>query len=361
MTAVKVLHYVNENRLTWGESYIQLLAELSRLGVTNSAVCKSGGTLASRLREEGIPFYTCDIPIAVLPVLGRNFAKIAERVAPDIIHTRLSSAALIGGYWGKRMGIPTVETLDKHARIKYYRDASLLLPCSRSVAKGMAAQGFPEEKMRIIPNAIDVMRYQCDLKEREQKRAELGAERDTLIIASAGRFDDGKGFKYLIEAFSLLHKSDLCTKKTKLLLLGDGPHKEQYRALITQYGLAAEVIMPGFVQDVRPWLWASDIFVFPSDKPDAFGIALLEAAACGLASIATDVGGPSDIIDDGRSGIIVPPGSAEAISGALLRLINDGDLLKSTARESLNRAHDFSVQKIALETVSCYESLRAHE
>ena len=353
---MKVLHYVDENKLTWGETWIQLIEELSSRGLENIVVCKSGGTLFERLGRAGVSSYVCDVPISSLPISAMRFSKIISEVSPDIIHTRLSSAARIGGFWGKIKNIPVAETLDKHAKIKYYKDASLLLACSNSVADDIIAQGFPREKVEVVPNPINVLHYRNGMSEREHRRASLRCGKDTKIIVSAGRFDDGKGFEFLIEAFAKIHTA---FPDSKLLLLGDGVKKSLYIKTAAEYKISDSVIMPGFVSDIRPWFWASDVFVFPSDGRDAFGLSLLEAMACGLPSVATDVGGPSDIIASPNCGLMVPPSNSSEIARAVLNILTDSKLNDAMAVNSVNRACDFDVSKIAANIISCYNKLLA--
>ena len=93
MVKTKILHYVDENRLAWGETWIQLIKELGLRHIQNLVLCKSGGTLAHRLKEENLPFKTFDIPISWLPQTGTKLRKIITDFSPDVIHTRLSSAA----------------------------------------------------------------------------------------------------------------------------------------------------------------------------------------------------------------------------------------------------------------------------
>jgi glycosyltransferase involved in cell wall biosynthesis len=90
-------------------------------------------------------------------------------------------------------------------------------------------------------------------------------------------------------------------------------------------GLAARVTFTGRVDAVEDWLRASDVFAFPS-MFEALGIALVEAAACGLPAVASRTGGIVDVVEDGRSGVLVAPGDVAALSAALHRLVADPDL-----------------------------------
>lgn len=353
---IKVLHYIDENKLSWAEPWIQLLNALGRRNVDNYVVCASGGNLADKLIESGIPVYLCDPIVSCIPMSAYAFGGIIDKISPDLIHTRLSSAAFIGGWWGKRKNIPVVETLDKHAKLKYYNNATMLLCCSKSILNFALRSGFDERKAHILYNSLDCKRYQIDEVKRREKRLEFG-NLNATIISAAGRFDDGKGFDVLIRAFAKLLAVVGDKKKTKLLLLGDGKLKERYQYMVDELGITDAVIMPGFVSDVRPWLWSSDIYVMPSKAPEAFGLSLLEAMASGNAVIATSSGGPEEIIGDGQSGIIVPPTDDRLLFEAIKALTENEELLDKYKCNAVSRALEFDMDKIADMTVSYYNRL----
>ena len=98
---MKVLHYVDENNLAWGETWVQLLTELSKHGVENFVACRDYGTLTERLEKNGIRFGLCRPVSQMLPFTNTKLGGFIDEFKPDLIHTRLSSAAKIGGWWGK--------------------------------------------------------------------------------------------------------------------------------------------------------------------------------------------------------------------------------------------------------------------
>jgi glycosyltransferase involved in cell wall biosynthesis len=355
---MRILHYVDENRLAWTESWIQFIKELSRQGVQNCVVCRPGGNLSQRMMEENI---CCEVfkPLnAFLPFAYSKFDRIFDEFKPDIIHTRLSAAALIGGRFGVRHCVPVVETLDKFAKIKYYSNADILVCCSRAVRDDIVRQGFSNSKTIILHNPLDTALYKKDEEIRSIVRKKLRASADCKIITGVGRFDSGKGFENLIEAYYHLLQDDNCIRdNTLLLLVGDGMLRNKYNRLIEEYKISDKVVMPGFAMDVRPWLWASDIFVFPSNTGEAFGISLMEAMACGLASVATMVGGPEDIIEDGKNGMLVSAGDMAALKVAIRNLLYNEHLRKSLSLAAEERATKFEVRKIASMQIDIYDKL----
>ena len=353
---MKILHYVDENNLAWGETWIQLIKELSRLSVENYIVCKSGGTLSSRLCDEGFSFSTCDVPVAWLPWTAQKFGRIIDQFSPDIIHTRLSSAARIGGWWGKRMGIHVIQTVDKYPKANYHKNASFLIACSESVKTHMLRNGFKNDMITVIHNPVNVGMYKRDENMRIAFREKLGVGVNTKVILAAGRFVWWKGFDVLLKAYSIV-LNKITTADSILLLLGDGEEGQHLKNLTEKLGLKNKVIMPGFIQDIRPYLWASDIFVLPSKTPEPFGIILLEAMASRLAPIATIAGGPLDIIEDGVNGWLVDIGNPVSLAEKLYDAFEKDDLVKNIAIHAVERAYDFNVTEIARKTISIYEKV----
>lgn len=358
MIKTKILHYVDENRLAWAESWIQLIRELESKGLTNRVVCKSGGTLTDRLHEAGLHFDTFNIPISWLPQTGVKLGRIISDFSPDIMHTRLSSAARIGGFWARKTGVPVIQTVDKYPKAHYHKNADHLITCSESVKRHMIKLGYPETMISTVFNPVDPKKYVFDKEKAENTRRRLGFMPEEKIILGAGRFVDWKGFDILVEAFnSFLNE---CNVNARLLLLGDGEEKENICKLVKTLGIEERVIMPGFIEDIRPYMWASDIFVLPSKKPEPFGVVLIEAMASGLASIATEAGGPIDIIKDGVNGCLVEINSAKNIAKKIKLLLENDDLKNKIATEGIETvSNKFNVQDIAMKHVDIYGKFSA--
>lgn len=353
---MKILHYVDETNLAWGETWIQLIKELAVQGIDNFIVCRPGGTLAARLKEEELIFDTAAPLVQALPFTTPALGRILKREKPDVIHTRLSAAALIGGWWGRRLGIPVVETIDKYPKLKYYKDASMIFPCSTAVMEHMLKIGFPPEKAVVVYNPIDIPRYRRDINMRNDVRAKFGIADTTKIILGAGRFVDWKGFEYLIEAYADFFK-DGAAIDTCLWLVGDGPEMTRYRNLVEKLGIQDKTRFHGFASDIRPWLWASDLFVQPSQEPEGFSLMLLEAMASGLPSIATNIGGTLDIIQDGVNGWFMRTGKDNGLAKKLHHVLANEFLLSETADKALKSASEFNVHRIASETISLYRKI----
>jgi glycosyltransferase involved in cell wall biosynthesis len=203
------------------------------------------------------------------------------------------------------------------------RDACAFVAMSRLIQEEMRAASVPAERIRLLPHGVDTARFHpASPDERASLRARLGLPRGLLAIYS-GRLLRGKGLETLVEALAV----PSLPSDVRLVLLGSGQGQaldatDDLRRRVAERGLERRVVFAGRSDRVEDYLRACDLFVFPS-LFEALGIALVEAAACGLPAVASRTGGIVDVVDDGRSGLLVPPGDAFALAGALAALAGD--------------------------------------
>jgi len=347
---LKVLHFVDENALTWSRPWIQLLSYLQTSGLENAVVCRPGGDLGRRIEEHSIPVHYYCPPVSNIPSLSQGLAKIFKDWDPDIIHTRLSSAALQGGYWGKKHGYPVISTVDKYAKIKYYERADMVICVSSHLKKWLEICGLPASRMEIIPNSLCIDEYTPDLAVRKRIRCEHGVADNEKIIMGAGRFVGWKGFDILLDAFSSLHEDNV-----KLWFAGRGPEEDKLRNKVEALNLQEKVTFWGFVKDIRPLLWASDLFVLPSREPEPFGLILLEAMASGLPVIATGAGGPMDMVTE-ENGWLVKLGDRVSMCSAMQEALSSGNLSMKGAWSTKN-AENFDVSIVGERHIRFYEKV----
>ena len=346
---MKVLHFVNENRLSWANPWVQLLSFLEEKGIENTVLCNPGGTLGSKIKAAGIPVVNYKPLVPSVPWACGRAGSLVEELKPDIIHTRLSSAALIGGYWGKKLGIPVISTIDKYSKRKYSRRSDHLVAVSGSVKQWLVNSGDDPDRISVIFNPLNCSEYSKDLKVRDKVREEHNVREDELIITGAGRFVEWKGFDVLLNAASKLPD----TIPFRLWLAGNGNELKKLQEITdNDPRLYGKVTFWGFVNDVRPLLWASDLFVLPSREPEPFGLILLEAMSSGLPVIATSAGGPLDMVNR-DSGWLVPPGDIRALSTSIEQSM-DRKILQSKGREALIRSKQFDVKQIGEEYLELY-------
>ncbi|WP_302795075.1 glycosyltransferase family 4 protein [Cloacibacillus evryensis] len=352
---MKVLHYVDEKNLAWGETWIQLLKELAANGIENHVVCGGWGTLTQRLRDADIPFDTCRPITQILPITNLKLGTIINKITPDIIHTRLSSAARIGGWWGKRKKIPVLQTIDKFPKLKYHVDGTFFAACSSSVKDYFLNIGGCANKVTVIHNPIDTSMYSCDSVVRRETRSSLFVSDDIKIVLAAGRFVEWKGFDVLIKSYENLlgggHGAN-----SMLWIVGDGEEKNILKKMVSDSPFKEKIKIFPFASDIKPYMCAADLFVLPSKEPEPFGIVLLEAMASSLPVIATKVGGPLDILSEG-SGWLVAPNDVNSLSSCMAAALSNSLSLAETGRKARKRAEYFSLGRIAAETICVYQKM----
>lgn len=201
------------------------------------------------------------------------------------------------------------------------RRADLFVAISSEVAAELRGAGVPESRIRLVPNFVDVDHYR-PAAEKGRLRRELLLPEGVAIVLFAGRLTPQKGLPHLLEAWSRLAAR---RRGALLVLLGDGSAAADLKAAGSRLGIAASVRFAGATDNVRDYLQAADLFVLPS-LSEGMPNALLQAMACGLPCVATNIGGARDMISDGSDGLLVEPGDAAALGGAIARLLTDGAL-----------------------------------
>lgn len=210
-----------------------------------------------------------------------------------------------------------------------------------------------EPKCRVIPFGIDWNRFQ----QRDDAQVErLRHLYDPPLLIFVGRFRYYKGLTYLIEAMKEV--------KATLLLIGSGPLEKELRHQVWASNLTERVLFLGEVPDENlPSLYqASDIFVLPScERSEAFGITQLEAMACGVPVISTELGtGTSFVNVDGETGLVVPPADPGALAQAIHRLLSDEALREAMGHRGKERVErEFGVGLMVKRTVQLYRELLA--
>jgi len=245
-------------------------------------------------------------------------------------------------------------------RNRVLKKADAFVSISKPVADEFLDSGISPEKVHLIPNGIDLNVFSpVDASKKSELRAQLKLPNNAFIAAYSGKLNQGKGLEHLLSAWKTLAcKYD----NIHLVLIGSGGGQslsceDDLRAFVKEHKLDDKVTFTGYVTNVCRYLQASDIFVFPSEN-EAQGIALIEAMACGLPSIASDTGGIPEIVQNGINGILVEPGCSDAITQSIEKIIDTPSLIEklgSRARESV--CSRYSMDSVASRYIELFGSL----
>jgi glycosyltransferase involved in cell wall biosynthesis len=203
---------------------------------------------------------------------------------------------------------------------------------SRAIQKAYAPLGIAAEKEAVINDPFDLNVYEEAFSCSELIRAEFGVTEKDNLITNVGRIMPWKGQDYFLASLVEVIKS---FPNTKALVVG-APEPGQgsqnfYQDLKTkavEIGISSNIIFTGFRKDIPAIMAASDIVVHSSSEPEPFGRVIVEAMASGRPVIATAAGGAAEIFDDQKTGILVQPKDAVAMSKAMIQLLRDRDFAR---------------------------------
>jgi len=213
-------------------------------------------------------------------------------------------------------------------------------------------------KIQVIPNGVDTTRFSQAKNRRMPARDKLGLGSSDIVVGTVGRLSPKKGLRELLEAFRAARISD---SRLRLIITGEGPERENLESIATREGLSRSVSFTGFLEDPRDIYAALDVYVLPSLEEGSPN-ALLEAMSAGCATIASAVGGVPEIINHGESGLLVPPGSASAITTALTALAGNNDLrLALGISASQSTKERFDIDQAVSKHEKLYSSFFAFE
>lgn len=255
------------------------------------------------------------------------------RKAPPLIRTRHVSAPISANAatrWLYRRASAHVVTTGEALRLQVMHEAAL-----------------PAHQVTSVPTGIDLDRF-CPA-DRMVARSRLNLPDKRFIIGIVATLRSWKGHRYLVEALAALRD-----ERTVLVIVGDGPGRSNLQAQVESLGLGEWVLMPGNQKEVALWMQAFDLFVLPSYANEGVPQALMQAMACGLPVISTPVGAIGEIVEDGHTGLMVPPRDVKALGAAIARLRDDPAARRALGEAGLHRARErFAADRMldAMETV----------
>jgi glycosyltransferase involved in cell wall biosynthesis len=296
-------------------------------------VTGSGGPLLDEARAHGVDVVL--IPELVSPIsprqdavaLARIIAVLRERQV-DVVHTHSAKAGALGRVAARRVGakrvVHTMHGFPFHAfqspmtratYIQIERSLSRLTDVYLAVGTGVAIEMIRRglarpEQIRTIGPAVDPPTVVTNAATRARARLLLGIRDDALVVGTVGRMDFQKAPEILIEAVSRL------TSAAMLVWAGDGPLLQAARQQVTELGLQDRILLLGNRADVPAILPAFDVFAMAS-RYEGLPCVIVEAQQSGIPVVATAVNAVPDVVIPGESGLLVAPGRADLLAGAL--------------------------------------------
>ncbi len=362
-----------------GNHIFNLATGVQQRGCDVHVVCFEAGSLLNELRD-------ADVPTRLCPILRKSdwqgwigLRQLLRTERPLVVHSHGERGTVMASWAARSAGIPAIiATIHRSvpqtvswswpSRRIYtlIEDWTLRMATTGTIAvseslRSVLVQQRAHRPDRIvaIPNGTQLLEPSSIAVYREQStelRCDLGLAEDAYVIGTVGRLAKEKGFQYAIEAMATVLKY---VPGARLVIVGDGPHRDALAAQAQALHLSSFVRFVGHQTDVNRWLALFDLFVLPTPW-EAFGLVLLEAMCFSIPVIAAGSAGPAEIIQDQKSGILVTPRDTDALARVILELSDDPKRSREIGRQGFHTVRlRYSVDKMVEATLAFYDQQRA--
>ena len=260
---------------------------------------------------------------------ARALVRLIRALRIDVLHMHNSYANFVGALAARLTPVKTITTLYVWANFSWKRNVlqgldKYVIRCFDRITahceftwRETVARGIPPDRVKTLICGFESHPVELTSEERLRRRRERGIADDHLLLASVARFYPEKAHHSLLRCFKEILRR---CPKARLWIAGVGPLEQEIKAYCGELGLSAEVTFAGFVADLSGFLSLVDIQVHPAEM-EGVPLALCEGMAHELPIVASDVGGIPEILDHGKSGILVSPGDEAGFIEAVMRLI----------------------------------------
>ncbi|MCB2223435.1 MAG: glycosyltransferase [Actinobacteria bacterium] len=346
---MRVCHVIHDLRRGGAEHLlVDLAGAAAGAGLEMSVVSlmpTGGHGYADDLRRAGVDVRSLDLRTRWDPLAGRRLAALLADRTPDLLHTHLKHADLVGARAARALGIPMVSSLhvveDAVGAVGRLKRRLAMRARDRAAARIVAVSSALRDWYLSLsgrdPSSVVVLRNGVPAHppvspgDRAAGREALGVPPEAVLAATVVILRPGKGVDDLLAAAASLPAGP----DVRFVVAGSGPEEQRLRDRAAALGLGGRVTFIGFVEDVAGLLAAADLLVHPSHA-DALATALIHGMAAGLPAVATAVGGTPELIGPGH-GILVPAADPDALAAAVAALASDPERRASMGRAARER------------------------
>lgn len=356
-----ILH--TESSCGWGGQELRVLTEargMLRRGHDVHLVCPLQAPLYEAARRDQIPVTALPIGDKRLRGLHAFTTWLSRNRGFQIINTHSSTDAWLvamaqklvrwTGTVVRTRHVSTPVSRNLTTRWLYQRATAHVVTTGEALRQTLHREnGLALAHMTSVPTGVDLDRFLWD--EPGQARAGLGLAQDRRFLGIVATLRNWKGHTYLLDSFRQLADA---WKDWDLLIIGDGPQRQNLTRRISELGLDARVFMAGNQDNVPRWLQALDLFVLPSYGCEGVPQSIVQAMACGLPVVSTTVGAIDEAVVHEQTGLLVTPRATDELTAALARMMNDPVLRARFGEAGAQRARErFGIEAmlVAMEQV----------
>ncbi len=333
---------------TWGGgevSLTQVVESLRSRGHNVTVACRRGSSLHDRMKESTVNLVPIRFGGDIDPFTIVRLARLIAAGNIDVVCVHTEKELRIGGIASLLTGVPVIVSREVDFPLKdtflnrffYGRVASVIIANSYATKNTLliSAPWLAADKIHVVWKGVDARRFRLPASGDLREEFHVG-EADSLI-GFVGRLDEQKGLLTLLEAMAILVERH---RSAKLVLAGDGNLRAAVQEFLRKRGLDRHAYLAGFRENIPEFLRGIDFLVMPSNW-EGFGYAAVEAMAAGKAVVASHVSSLPEIVDDHRTGLLVPPRSPERLADAMVTLVDNPEL-----RDSMGMAGARKVESV---------------
>jgi len=354
-----------------------ILKNLKRAGF-NIRICalqiRAGNPIASELERLGLPVDLVPILNLRQPFNLFHILRYLRLHRPQLLHTQLEFADILGTVAAKILGIPsvsTVHTLDAfpekksawgRMKLRWFllgKYCNCVIAVSEKTRLHYLQSGrLHQDKVITLYNGVDISRFKnTDASQIAKTKQALRLPLDSKVIITVAVLREPKGIQFMIEALPAILEQ---FPDVHYLIVGDGEYGAALSDLATVLDIKNHVTFAGHRTDIPDLLACCDIFVLPTLK-DALPTVLIEALAAERPIVASDVGGVPEIIENGVNGLLVAPGDPSKLANACLQLLKDNELISQIVMAGNKTVRQrFNIDSQIEQLSGMYEELTSH-
>lgn len=322
---------------------LDLAKYLIKLG-HKAVVVSNGGQLLGDFESAGVIHYSLAVHEKSLFTAFKMVTKLEQIIAKEeitVVHAQSRVPAWIAYFACRKTNRPFITTCHGYYREHIFSHVmgwgKKVIAISNVIARHMIDDfKVPHERIRLIPSGVDLEKFRQRITDSEKKEG--------FNIGIIGRLTPLKGHLYFIKAMAKVAK---VMPKIKIWIVGDAPaskeaYKEEIQILVKRLGLSHCTEFLGNQKDIPAVISYLDCLVLATTVPEAFGRVIIEAQACKVPVVATRVGGVVDIIEDGKTGLLVPPADPAGMADGIIKILKDKELsqgLADNAYEKVRREY----------------------
>jgi glycosyltransferase involved in cell wall biosynthesis len=320
-------------------------------------VVSNGGKLVEALESNNIPHIKLPIHRKSLKslLLVPKIERLIRSQYIDIVHASSRVPAWIGYLACKKTKTPFITSChgfySRHPFSSVMGRGKLVMVISDAIGERMrGAFKVPPEKIRVVYRGVNLVKYHFSEDKYDHKK-------DTFTVINIGRITPLKGHYEFIKAMQLVVREE---PRAEAWIVGGAakskkPYMDRLRRLAVDLGIEKHIKFLGVKRDIPDLLKKADVLVLSSNKPEGFGRAVIEAGAVGTAVCASNIGGIKEIVKNGISGLLFPPGDEKKISECILKMLHEPEFCKTCAKSLRRRVEkDFSLERMAVDTLAAY-------